>query len=206
MSSAEDIRQLARHQTVLDVEGEQVGERYARAFLRAAQHADGVDQLVEELEQFVAQVLMKHPKIFEVLSSPLISSQERIQLLEKALRGQVSQLVLNFLRVVIDHERMRHLVEIVDAVRRLLDEQRGRVRVWVRTATELTDQQQEQLRQALRQRLGKEPVLSIHVDPSLIGGLVVQVGDTVYDASVTAQLSRLRSQIVDRCIHEIQSR
>ena len=206
MSSADDIRQLARHQTVLDVEGEQVGERYARAFLRAAQHTDGVDEAVEELEQFVAQVLMKHPRIFGVLSSPLISAQERIQLLEKALQGKVSKLVLNFLRVVIAHERMRHIVEIVDAVRRLLDEQRGRVRVLVRAATELSSQEQEQLREVLRRRLGKEPLLEVHVDPDLIGGLVVQVGDTVFDASVVAQLNRLRSQIVDRCIHEIQSR
>ena len=83
---------------------------------------------------------------------------------------------------------------------------KGRMEVQVATAAPLEEPQLEALKQQLGKLLGAEVVVKAEVDPSLIGGLVVRVGDTVYDGSVANQLAQLRQQMVDRSAHEIQSR
>jgi F-type H+-transporting ATPase subunit delta len=88
----------------------------------------------------------------------------------------------------------------------LYDVLRGRVRVRVTTPTPLDPAQVAQIEGSLRAMLGGEPVLESSVDPQLIGGAVLRVGDTVYDGSIARQLQSVRQQMIDRSIHEIQSR
>jgi F-type H+-transporting ATPase subunit delta len=83
---------------------------------------------------------------------------------------------------------------------------RGRVPVEVRTAVPLDDRLADQIKRQLRDSLQREPVLERKIDPRLIGGVVVRVGDTVFDASVSSQLEHLRRKMIQRSIHEIQSR
>jgi F-type H+-transporting ATPase subunit delta len=108
--------------------------------------------------------------------------------------------------VLANHGRLDCLRPIQRAARKLYDEQHGRVPVEVRSAAELSPALAGRISQALKGLTGREPQLHTAVDPSLIGGLVVRVGDTVYDASVSAQLAHMRDQMIHRSIHEIQSR
>jgi F-type H+-transporting ATPase subunit delta len=91
-------------------------------------------------------------------------------------------------------------------VQKLYDELRGRVRVEVLTATPLDDSQTRTLESSLRHILGGEPQMHPSVDASLIGGVVLRVGDTVYDGSVARQLAQVQEQMINRSVHEIQSR
>ena len=86
------------------------------------------------------------------------------------------------------------------------DRLRGRVHVQITTATPLDDAQAGQLAGKLRELLGGEAMLERVVDPALIGGAVLRIGDTVYDGSVANQLQTIRQQMIDRSVHEIQSR
>ena len=90
--------------------------------------------------------------------------------------------------------------------REMDDQQRGRIAVEVTSAIALNEQMTTRIREQLHQALSKEPVLVARVDPKLIGGLIVRVGDTVYDGSVATRLGQLQEQIRKRSIHEIQSR
>jgi F-type H+-transporting ATPase subunit delta len=83
---------------------------------------------------------------------------------------------------------------------------RGRVVVRMTTATDVGEAMAGSIAQTIRGRLALEPVIQRRTDPSLIGGIVLQIGDTVYDGSVATQFEHLRAQMLDKSVHEIQSR
>ena len=91
------------------------------------------------------------------------------------------------------------------ATQELRNERMGRMRVEVQSATPLPEDQRERLRRELKETFQREPLLSVRTDPELLGGLVVRVGDWLYDASVRVQLDSIRNQIIERSSHEIQS-
>ena len=130
----------------------------------------------------------------------------KAHVIRKAFENRASELIVNFLLVLNEHERLDLLKPITVAYSDLRDERGGRVRVQVLTAVPLPDDQRERLRQQLAENLHKEPVLETDVDPELLGGMVVRVNDWLYDYSVRAQLEDIRKQILARSSYEIQSR
>lgn len=179
---------------------------YARAFLGAAETAGNSDEVVGELDSFTSEVFTKLPQLAAVLSSGLVSADEKAALVSKAIAGKASATFTNFLQVLANHGRLDLLPEVQRAAHKLLDEQRGIKRVKVITAAALDQPQITDLEQSLRGLLGGEPRIENHVDPQIIGGLILQVGDRVYDASITSQLEKVREQMIARSVHEIQSR
>ena len=141
-----------------------------------------------------------------MLVSGLVSPEEKIRILERRVGGRASPEFLNFLKVVARHGRLDVLRAIHRRTRALHESKLGRVRVLVTTATPLAGDQAARIAESLRPMLKGEPVLEERVDPGVIGGIVVRVGDTVYDGSIANQLENLRQQIIDRSAHEIQSR
>ena len=113
---------------------------------------------------------------------------------------------VNFLRVLNRHGRLAILGAILHAVRETWERRQNRRRVSVRSAVPLSDAEQDAVRDRLAGVLAATPILAVTVDPSLIGGLVVQVGDVVYDGSVRNRLAQLRNRLIEGKAHEIQSR
>jgi F-type H+-transporting ATPase subunit delta len=111
---------------------------------------------------------------------------------------------LNFLKVVSRHGRLDCLKAVNRAAHEMYNEMRNRVAVFVRTAAPVTPELLEQIAQRLRTALKRDVEMHASVDPSLIGGLVVRVGDTVYDGSVTNRLRRLRDETVERTAQQIR--
>jgi F-type H+-transporting ATPase subunit delta len=109
------------------------------------------------------------------------------------------------MKVLNQHERLNLLRPILAAAKELRDQRAKRIRVQVRSAVPLADDQADRLRQQLRESLRLDPVLRTEVDPELLGGVVVRVGDWLYDASVRARLDSIRNQLIERSSHEIQS-
>jgi F-type H+-transporting ATPase subunit delta len=185
---------------------QQLGGLYAKALLGASETAGTTEALLAEFDSLVHDVLDKLPAFESVLRSGLVSHEDKVKLIDKSLGGKASPLLLNFLKVLSSHGRLHALRSIHRAARALYDQMRGRKRVKVSTAAPLDGALEQRLRQSLRGMLGGEPVLEHVVDPSLIGGIVLRVGDTVYDGSVSAQLEQVRTQMINRSVHEIQSR
>src|SRR5690606_1273922 len=159
---------------------------------------------MEEFGSFVEAVYGSSRDVRSFLQA--VPRDDLRELIDRLLAGKAHQLLVNFLKVVADHGRMNALEAIYKAAVEQLDKLRNRVRVHVTTATPLADSQAEILKNALRQQTGAEPILITRVDPDMIGGLIVQVGDTVYDGSVTAQLENMRGRLIERSIHEIERR
>ncbi len=184
------------HETVLEATG--VTARLARVYAAALMAAAGdrADAVGEELDALVADVLAGRPEVERFLASGAVSRKAKAAVLEAAFGSGVSDVLRNFLGVLNQNNRLGLLRAIAAAYRRLRDEAAGRVRVTVTTAVPLTDEQAQKLRQTLSARLKAEPILEARTDPDLLGGLVVRVGDRVYDTSVRTRLETLRNHLM----------
>lgn len=189
-----------------DPAAQQIGMVYAQALVAAAEGTGETQAVIEEFDSFLNDVLGTQPKFAEILTSVLIAAEDKVALLERALRSQASNTFLNFLKTVAEHDRLDYLHSMRDAAHAIYDEARGHVSVEVRTATPLDESRAEQLRGTLAGILNRQADLVRVIDPSLIGGLVVKVEDTVYDASVSTRLEKMRREMINRSVHEIQSR
>ncbi len=179
--------------TVYDERTAHVARSYAEALINAAAKADEVDAVVGELEEIEADVLRPHPKFAEILASPSVPSHEKDRILSEAFDGRAMPTVSRFLKVLNAHGRLGLIAPVAREARALWDKRQNRKPVAIRSARELDEGQKEALRGKVAAMIGATPILSFRVDPSLIGGLVVQVGDDVYDASIKTRLERLRA-------------
>jgi F-type H+-transporting ATPase subunit delta len=132
------------------------------------------------------------------LASPVVGKRAKAAALAQALAG-ASELFRGLIGVLARNNRLYLLPEVASAYRQLLDTRAGRVRVKVASAVPLSDAQTAALTANLKALLGhQEPFLDVRVDPDLLGGLVVQVGDSVIDTSVRSRLQSLRSLLLAR--------
>jgi F-type H+-transporting ATPase subunit delta len=183
-----------------------VARRYAEALIDAAQKDGQVDSALEELAEFESDVLGRFPRFAELLASERVPAGDKDRILTEAFSGRASDLVLRFLRVLNRHGRLGLLGPIVAEARTIWDRRNRRIPVTVRSAVPLGDDQVQALRARLAGLVPGTPILSMVTDPALIGGLVVQVGDQLYDASVKSRLAQLRHRLIEGKLHEIQSR
>jgi len=193
-------------QAVTDPGAQRIAEVYAKAFLAAAESAGVTQAAVDELTAIDSEVLERYPRLSAVFASGFISAEDKTKIVDRIFASRVSPLVLNFLRVLAQHERLEVLPTIAHAAREQYAQIRGLVRVEVSTAAPLSEQLAAKIKEQLRGMIGGEPVLVPRLKPELIGGVVLRVGDAVYDGSVAAQLAGVRGRIINRSVHEIQSR
>ncbi len=190
----------------MDVTEEQIARVYAKAFLGATAKSADADALVEELDSIVDDVLNRFPKLERTLESSLVSPEQKEQLLGRILSGRASREVLNFLKVLSRHGRLGIVRSATRLVAKLHSERRGLTDVEVRVATPPDDGLRNEIHAHLRKVLGTEPVLNIKVDPSILAGIVIRVGDRVYDGSVLTRLERARTAMIDKATEQIESR
>jgi F-type H+-transporting ATPase subunit delta len=193
-----------RHETVLDDTTRRVAHVYTEALYNAAAQEGKQGEVREELELLVRDVLEKDAELAEVLTGNALGRERRAELL-KAFEGRTSDLLLRFLLVLNNHDRLDVLRPLAAAYGELYDQRNNRIRVGVRSAVPLDDDQRHRLSEKLQAAFGRQPVLETRVDPELLGGLVVQVEDWLYDASVRNRLESIQNDIIERSSHEIQS-
>jgi F-type H+-transporting ATPase subunit delta len=181
-----------------------LGTVYAKALLGAAEKAGQSQQVLEELESLVADVLDKLPQLDAAFSSPRLSVEEKTALIDQAFAGKMSPTMMHFLKVVARHDRLGALRAILQSARKLYNELKGRVEVRVETAGPLSNPLRDQIVARLTQMLGREVVLTTEVNPELIGGLVVRIGDTVYDGSLAARLRSMQEVTLEHTKQSIR--
>jgi F-type H+-transporting ATPase subunit delta len=201
--NAEDARTAAAMEA--DVGAEHIADVYAKALLGATESAGQTAAVIDEFDA-VREMLDAFPKLEAVFDSALVLPEEKATLLDRTLAGRVSPMLVSFLKVVARHGRLDCLRAIHRQTHVLLDKLRRRIPVRLTTATPLSAEAAAKIVAELRGKLDGEPIVEQEVDPSLIGGAVLRVGDVVYDGSIANQLENLRQKISERSAHEIQSR
>jgi F-type H+-transporting ATPase subunit delta len=195
-----------RHETVLDDSTRQVARAYAEALYNAADKRHLAAEVLGELDALVDEVFRRHPGLELFLASPAVGRKRKEEALRQAFAGRADEVFVNFLLVLNRHDRLGLLRAVAGAYRDLHDRRTNRMHVRVDSAVPLGDDEQERLRQELRETFRREPVLHPRVDPDLLGGLVVRIEDWLYDASVRSRLEYIRDQLIERSSHEIQQR
>lgn len=192
-------------ETVFDVDQEQLARIYAKAFLAATSSQDHA-ALVEELDSLVSDVLDKFPEFDFRLTSSVLSHEEREVLIDKVLGSRATASVVNLLKTLSLNGRQILVRPVAKTIHKLFGEMQGKHEVRVYVPGELSSELTDGLRQALQSRLGVAAEFHFFVKPELIGGMVVQVGDTVFDGSVRTTLERARRQMVESAVAAIESR
>ena len=190
----------------MDVGAQRVGKVYAEALLNAAEKRNVAQEVLEELDSFVNDLFRRDPQFETFLGSSAIGRDRKKEVIEKTFAGKADETFVNFLLVLNQHERLDMLRAIHLAYHDLYDTRAGRLRVNVISAVPLSDDQAEAVRREIRARYNKEPVLHTRIDPDLIAGMIVQVGDWKLDSSIKSRLQNIREQLIESGSYEIQSR
>jgi F-type H+-transporting ATPase subunit delta len=172
---------------------QEIADVYARSLFEVAQEQDSLDEIHEQLGEF-ADAVSENRDLQVFLFSPYFSAQEKKESLGKLVKGADDNL-FRFLELLAE----RHRMPIVFRVRRAFDdvwaEERKRLEVQVTSAVELDDDTVESIGKRIEEETGRDVQLSSRVDPDVIGGIVLRVGNKILDASVRARLERVRRQV-----------
>jgi len=177
------------------VPGAAAARRYANALFQLAEEGGQVDEIRAQLDALAA-LLERSPELAQVLMQPLYPVKERRAVMNAvAERLAAGPLLRQFWAYLIDRRRLVQFEAIRGEYGRLADERAGVVRARVRAASELTGAQRERLERALEARVGRRVALDVTVEPELLGGLVAQVGDLMFDGSLRTQLRQLGASL-----------
>ncbi|MBN2294933.1 MAG: ATP synthase F1 subunit delta [Pirellulales bacterium] len=190
----------------VDVGREHVGNIYAEALLASVQKTGTLDEIVEIFDSLVDDVLSASPEFEAIFASRLIPHDEKVKIIDRVFKDKTSPMFLDFLKVVSRHERLDCIRAIHRQTHVLYDKIKKRVPVRLTTAVAIDDALVAKIKDNIRKLIGGEPILRCDTDPELIGGAVLRVGDTVYDGSIATALEKTSQQMIDRSVHEIQSR
>ena len=173
----------------------EVVRRYAVTLLEAAEETGVGDAVARDLEGLRAS-LGASDELRAFLGNRLVDGEAAANALSALFAGKVNTLTSNFLQMVAQRRRAGLLESIVDTALRMLAERAGVATAQVRSATELTGEQVDRLQERLSAHTGQRVQVEVEVDDKLTGGLIVRIGDTVFDGSVETQLARLRRRLV----------
>ena len=172
---------------------EEIAPVYARSLFEAAQDADKLKDVREQIGQF-ADALSEDRDMQVFFFSPYFSSEDKKQGLEKAL-SDADDLVSNFLELLVENHRMPVLFRIRRELDTLWDQENQLLPVHITSAVELDEKTVKQIGDQIGEQTGQTVELSTAIDPDVLGGLVVRVGNTVLDASVRRRLDNLRREV-----------
>ena len=200
---AEFIHTNRSQDTVFDVDAERLARVYAEAGLDAAGGIAEQESLVEELES-VADVLKQDPRLAQIIASELISKDEKIAMLDRLFGAKLSTATLNLLKVMARHKRLGLIRDAAKVARKIWFDRSGRTPVQLETANALDAVLEQEILTAFARVLGSDPIVTQWVNPDLIAGFVLRVGDRVYDGSVRTRLEHRRQGMINRAVEAIQ--
>ena len=168
-------------------------KRYAQAAFDIAREQQALDAWERDLGRAVG--VLQNREVAEFFDSPAIPEDAKQQAITQLLPGEAERYVRNLLLLLLERRRLAQLPQVAEVFRELVLRERGIAIADVTTAVDLTPQESEQVRERLRNLVGKAVEMRTHVDPGIIGGIVVRVGDDLIDGSVRTQLKDLRQRM-----------
>ncbi len=170
-----------------------ISKRYARAFFEIAKEEKQIELYYNELNQF-ASVISQNKSLKDFLANPVFEQAAKKGVVEGVIaKLKLSGMTVSFLRLLVDKKRIDILEDIVVCYCQLMDEALKKVRVNVKTAFALSDELRSLISANLEKALGKTVDMTVEQDPTLLGGVVIGVGDTLYDGSIKNQLNNMRN-------------
>ena len=171
--------------------------RYAKAFFQTAKEKKLMAELKSDMEN-ILEICNNSPEFIGLLSSPVVKTKQKSDLINRIFKSQVNDLTLNFLNLITENKRE---AEIPGICRNFLDLTRKDQNIKTATlitADEVNNNTVEKIRQIIEKETGAGIELTTRVNPELIGGMILRVDDKQYDASVATQLKKIRQQLLEQ--------
>ncbi|MGD9106652.1 MAG: ATP synthase F1 subunit delta [Desulfobacterales bacterium] len=172
-----------------------IARRYAKALLIIGKEDDKAETYKEELDRF-SELIASQKELEQAIINPLYDVGGRKKVLQAIIdKVNISKVMASFLLLLFDKGRFGFLSDINEFYKKLADELKGVVRASLVSATELSSETVDKIRTTLSKRTGKDIILEVEQDPSLIGGIVSRIGDLVLDGSIKTQLLNMRESL-----------
>ena len=173
-----------------------LARRYANALMQIGAEDGNYERIGREVAK-IASALSSSPDLITVLTNPAFTQTERARIMDALLaRLGASKVVINFVSLLLDRDRMSALPAIARELDNMIDERAGRVSAVITSATPLSPAEKQQLVATLERLSGKKVTAQTREDPELLGGVVCKLGDVVYDGSLRTQLNSMRQGLV----------
>jgi F-type H+-transporting ATPase subunit delta len=172
---------------------EEIAEVYARALFEVAQEQDKLDEVHGQLDQF-ADAINENRDMQRFFFSPYFSTEEKKEALHKTVQG-ADEAVMNFLEALLERHRMPVIFRIRDRFDQMWDEEKKLLPVEVTSAIELDKKTVDEIGKTIGEQVDRKIELSSKVDPEILGGVVLRVGNFILDASIRHRLDQLRKQV-----------
>lgn len=186
-----------------DFQVEAMGEIYAQALIHVAQKQNVLAEVQEDVAG-LAELLKSGGLIRDFVHAADVASDVQREILEKLFSGKIHQLTLETLKSMAARNRLMFIDGFIRGFQTIMNRQTGKIAVELIAASELSQDLIERLKAAVAKASGREPEFNTKIDPSLIGGVKVKVGDTLIDASVESQLAKIHSQLKTSGLERVQ--
>lgn len=170
-----------------------VGKRYARALFEVASERGKIDQVEADFAAIV-QAVEQNEDLAKIMLHPHIAADAKQSLIDELFKDHVGEEIFNFLNVLIESGREQQLSDIYRSYVQLANEARGVAEAIVTSAKPLSAEEQAELAEQFGQKLNKKLHVTSVVDPSILGGIIIKIGDRLYDGSVKAKLETFAQQ------------
>ncbi len=191
------IQQSAKIDTVMDPMARRITSVYAEALLDLIPDDQAAHDAHETLVA-IADLLVEVEGFYELLSASTVTDEQRVEIVQRIFAGRLGEPLEGLLSVMAAHDRCELLTLLPERIMELLNLRQGKVEVTVITAQPLDDEMAERLGKSLKRALGASPVIHRQIDPTLISGMLLKIGDQVFDASAAARLSQIKRRIDER--------
>jgi len=172
-----------------------VAKRYAEALFSVAQKQNVVDQVNQDLQE-IAQVMTENRDFLALLTNPKFSSEKKKEMVSELFK-EANPILLNTLKLLVDKKRMNELKQIAEAFKALAADAQGTAEATVYSTRELTEEEKKDISTSFAKLVGKETLnITNVIEPSVIGGVRVQIGNIIFDNTVASKLESLRRTLV----------
>lgn len=172
----------------------EVGKKYAAALFKLA-NREKIAGIVLEDYQCIMKIFKENPSFKELLETPQILDKDKKKLLKDLFEGKVSEILLSFLSLLVDRKRIKYLLDIFPEYEKLVKEDKGIMVAEITTAIPMDEASYGSLKVKLERKTQKKIEMVKKVDPGIIGGVVVVLGNKIIDRSIKCQLSQLKERI-----------
>lgn len=171
-----------------------VAKRYADALFQLANEKNHSETLMNEL-QIVKDLFKENEKLIEILNHPQISANDKQKIIDETF-GSFDKDVVHTLKLLVTRHRIGNIVEIIDQVADVYNEASGIAVATVYSARELSNSEQEDIAVSFKKQLQKKEIkINNIIDPSVLGGLKIRVGNTIYDGTISSKLNQIKHNI-----------
>jgi F-type H+-transporting ATPase subunit delta len=178
----------------------QVARRYATALFRTAKRVDQVDRILDDLKA-IADLLRGDPNLKNFLEAPQILDQYKRELITTAFKDLISEALFSFLILVLDKHRIEYLLSMAKDYERLVKEDQSILQTRVITTRVLDPVSRDRLKEELERTTAKKIEMLLKIDPQIIGGIIVILGNKIIDRSIKHQLDELKEEMLALTVH-----